>query len=450
MKKHFLLIVSLFCAGAVLGQSPSKHVVLISIDGFRPDFYIEEKWPAPYLKEMAEKGAYAQGVRGVFPSVTYPSHTTLITGAMPANHGIYYNSPFEPEGPTGRWYWEESLIQTQTLWDAVREAGLTSASFFWPVSVGAPVDYNVPEVWSPEEGYGELEVTRQHEMPKGFMAELETEVAGKLNSTTFNGDYMNREDRTGEMAAYTLEKYKPNFMTVHLIATDHFQHVEGREGPMVHKALAAADRAVGKMVEAAQRAGILAETTFIIAGDHGFVDIHSAFQPNYHLVQAGLMEPQKDRGNWKATWHTSGAAAFLHLKDPKDKKTLQQVKEIYQNLPQQYKKLFRLVEQEELKSIGADPTISLAIAPVKGIAIASGYEAPLKSASGGTHGFFPDSKDIQTGFIAYGAGIKAGVVISLMGLEDVAPVISHLLSLSFKVKDGVFLPGIVEQQEMPK
>ena len=40
---------------------------------------------------MAREGAHANGVRGVFPSVTYPSHTTLVTGARPANHGILFN-----------------------------------------------------------------------------------------------------------------------------------------------------------------------------------------------------------------------------------------------------------------------------------------------------------------------------------------------------------------------
>jgi len=53
---------------------------------------------------------------GIFPSVTYPSHTTLITGAYPAEHGIYYNTPFQPEGATGIWNSETELIKTETLW----------------------------------------------------------------------------------------------------------------------------------------------------------------------------------------------------------------------------------------------------------------------------------------------------------------------------------------------
>lgn len=52
------------------------------------------------LHRMVNEGVSADGVRGVFPSVTYPSHTSNLTGAMPARHGIYYNWPFEPQAAT--------------------------------------------------------------------------------------------------------------------------------------------------------------------------------------------------------------------------------------------------------------------------------------------------------------------------------------------------------------
>jgi predicted AlkP superfamily pyrophosphatase or phosphodiesterase len=306
-------------------KSLTKHVVLISIDGFRPDFYLEEKWPAPNLKTMAKEGTYALGVRSVFPSVTYPAHTTIITGAYPATHGIYYNSPFEPDGETGRWYWNSNLIKTETLWDAARKSGKISASLIWPVSVGAPIDYNIPEVWTLDSSYGRIKPMEDNETPKGLLKEMEGAVLGKMNETTFNGDYLNREDRTGEMGAYLLEKYKPNLMTIHLIATDHFQHEQGRNGKKVYTAIAAIDRAIGKIIEAAERAGISDETTFIITGDHGFVDIHSAISPNIWLKEEGLLQEQENASTWKAKFHTSGASAFLMLKDKNDKATLEKV-----------------------------------------------------------------------------------------------------------------------------
>lgn len=445
-KISFSIALLLILAGhaTVTAQStrPTEHVVLISIDGFRPNFYLEEKWPAPNLQTMAKEGARSLGVTGVFPSVTYPSHTTVITGYPPAKHGIYYNAPFEPNGQTGRWYWENELIQVPTLWHAVRKDGMTSASFLWPVSVNAPIDYNIPEFWSLENG-GRIEPMRQMETPKGLMAEMELIVLGKLNERTFNGDYLNREDRIGDMAGYILETYKPNLITLHLIATDHFQHSEGRDGPMVYKSIAATDRAIGKIMEAAERAGLMDKTTFIVTGDHGFVNIHSSLSPNIWLVNEGLMEDKPDRGNWKAAFHTSGASAFLHLKDKNDQESLAKVEEILSELPENIKKLFRVVDREELDKVGADPNAVLALAPVQGISFSGSTGGDvLKSAKGGTHGYFPDFDEIETGFVAWGAGIRENVEIQEMGLVDVASVVKYLLDLSIELPESTFYPGI--------
>ncbi|WP_090261064.1 alkaline phosphatase family protein [Roseivirga pacifica] len=446
MKRIIMSCLLLVSSVAVFAQSRlSDHVVLISIDGFRPDFYQEEKWPAPTMKWMAERGVKAEGVRGVFPSVTYPSHTTLVTGAKPGNHGIYYNSPLSTNGENPGWYWYEKEIKVPTLWDAVQQAGMKSASFIWPVTVDAPIDYNIPEFWYLTGG-DRIQPMLDKDTPDGFFEELEREVTGKINPNTFNGDYLNREDRTGEMAAYVLEKYKPNFITLHLIATDHFQHEGGRDGEKVPMALAAADRAIGKIKEAAERAGISDRTTFIITGDHGFVNVHSRLSPNVWLANAGLITAEKTSADWKAVFHTSGAAAFLHLKDSNDKKTLEQVRQVLNDLPEKTKKLFRVVEKEELMAVGADPNAELAIAPVRGIAMSSAAQGnDVVPGSGGTHGYFPDFKDIETGFVAYGAGIKSGLEIQQLGLEDVAPLISALLSLEFEAKDGVLMPGILKQ-----
>ena len=446
MKKQILVLLLLMICAVANAQQAAQHVILVSIDGFRPDFYMEAKWPAPNLKWMAENGTKAEGVRGVYPSVTYPSHTTLITGAKPARHGIYYNSPFEEKGQTGAWYWYENEIKVPTLWDAVRAKGMKSAAFIWPVSVDAPIDYNIPEFWYLKEGTDRIEPMRDKDVPNGFFEELETEVLGKMNNNTFNGEFFNREDRTGEMAAYVLEKYKPNFIALHLIGTDHFQHQGGRDGEMVPFAVAAADRAIGKIKEAAERAGILENTTIIISGDHGFVDVHSLLSPNVWLANAGLMSTAQDRGNWKAAFHTSGAAAFLMLKDPKDIKTLTQVKQILNDLPEKTKKLFRVVSKEELAQVGADPNAFLAIAPIPGVAMsgsASGDD--LKRGSGGTHGYFPDFKQIETGFVAWGAGVTKGKLVHKIGLEDVAPIIAALLGLDFTAADGVLFPGILKR-----
>lgn len=444
--KHFTITDLLGILGLFncFGQA-AKHVVIISIDGFRPEFYKDPSWPAPNLRKLAGSGVYADGVRGVFPSVTYPSHTTIITGAMPAKHGIYYNSPFEPEGQTGRWYWEESLIKTETLWDAVHQAGLKSASVAWPVSAGAPIDYNIPEVWSLDKNVDRLAPIRQQATPAGLFEEIELNATGKLTPDDLNSDYMSTDENGSRMAAYLIKKHKPNLLTLHLYCVDHAAHGEGRYGEHVSAAVATADRAIGNILEAIEKAGIQDSTAIIITGDHGFVDIHTSIAPNVWLAGKGLTGSSGT--SWKAKFHTSGAAAFLMLKNKDDRKTLSQVRALLESLPESQKKLFRVVERAELDKIGADPAAVLALAPVKGIAMSSAAEGePIRPAKGGTHGFFPDFDEIQTGFIGSGAGFNKGVVLPVMGLEDIAPVVAKLLGLPFKAIDGVLYPGLLTRE----
>jgi predicted AlkP superfamily pyrophosphatase or phosphodiesterase len=287
MKKIFIA----FCLVSASLQSfsqQSKHVIIISIDGLRPDFYREDKWATPTLHKMVAEGVSADGVRGVFPTVTYPSHTTIITGAMPLKHGIYYNTPFEPDGATGKWYWETSFIKVPTLWEAAGKAGLKTASVYWPVSVGAKIDYNIPEIVSLDKSVERTSPQRTLSTPKGLFEEVELNATGKLNDEKLSSDFSSADENGSRMVAYIIKKYKPNLMTFHVFAVDHAEHAEGRDGEHVRKAVAGADHAVNNILEAIEQAGIKDSTTVIVTGDHGFVDIHTNIAPNVWLTQNGL------------------------------------------------------------------------------------------------------------------------------------------------------------------
>ena len=441
MKKIFLML-CIICSFRTFSQ-PSKHVILISIDGFRPDFYREGKWPTPTLHKMAQEGVSADAVRGVFPSVTYPSHTTIITGAKPIKHGIYYNSPFMAQGSDGIWYWESNLIKVPTIWDASEKAGLITASVYWPVSVGAKIDYNIPEIWSLDKSVDRISPQRGLSTPTGFFEEIEMNATGKLDAEKLNSDFSSADENGSRMVSYIIKKYKPNLLTFHIFSVDHAQHGEGRDGEHVRLALAGADHAVNNILEAIEQAGIKDSTTVIVTGDHGFADIHSSLSPNVWLVQNNLMSKKGSVIEWKAQFQTSGAAAFLMLKDSKDTKTIDRVRSILKALPASQQKLFRVVERKELDLIGSDPNAILALAPIEGISMSSSLSGEvLKSAKGGTHGFYPDFQHIHTGFLAVGAGIGKGI-LPMMGLEDIAPLVAKLLGLDFKAPDGILYPGML-------
>lgn len=416
--------------------------MIVSIDGLRPEFYLDGRWPAPTLQMMAREGAHAQLVRPGFPSVTFPSHTTILTGALPARHGVYYNAPFEPAGQTGRWYWEASSIRVPTLWHAVRAAGLKSGSVKWPVSLGAPIDYDLPDVWSLDPDVPAVEAIRRHAQPAGFMEEVERNATGKLHGSNFTSGHLASVIRSGQIASYLLETYRPALITLHLISTDTFQHQDGRESERVRRAVAASDRAIADVLETAERLKILERTAFIVTGDHGFSDVHSRLAPNVWLTAAGLRRETADRGNWQATFY----GGFLHLRDQNDTTTAARVREIIASRPDAERRLFRVVEREELDRIGADPRVPFALTTIPGVSMSDAATgAAVAAAQGGTHGFYPDFPEIHTGFIGWGAGFRKGAVVPVMGLEDVAPLVAALLGLRFEAPDGILLPGVLQR-----
>src|SRR5262245_49691525 len=124
------LWVGLFLIFALCLSAPAQRntapVMLISIDGLKPDYVLEADKHGlrlPNLRRFVREGSYATAVTGVTPTVTYPSHVTLVTGVSPASHGIFANTPFDPFGKNqGGWYWYAEDIRVPTLWDACAEA----------------------------------------------------------------------------------------------------------------------------------------------------------------------------------------------------------------------------------------------------------------------------------------------------------------------------------------
>jgi arylsulfatase A-like enzyme len=422
------------------------HLVLVSIDGLRPEFYQDVSWPAPTLQQMAREGVHAERQRGVFPSVTYPSHTTLVTGALPARHGIMNNRPFEPAGQTGRWYWEASAIQVPALWDVLHAAGRTSAAVSWPVTVGATIDWVVPEVWALE-GDDRLAPMRATTRPEGLWQELEREATGRISPRNYSADFMSRDDTTAAIASYLFETKRPTLLLVHLLAADHFQHEAGREAPVTRRSVAAVDRALSRLRETVERTGLRERTAFIVTGDHGFVDVHTEVAPNVWLAQAGIQGTAPDRGRWRATFHTTSGSAFLHLAEGEGEEVTAQVRRLLEALPQNQRRLFRIVERDELDAIGADPRAPFALAAPLGIAFTDRAAGPdLASASGAQHGYFPsDFSEIYTGFVGWGAGFARGMTVHEIRQEDVAPIVARLLGLDFEAPDGQAPLGVLAQ-----
>ena len=418
-------ILIVLITNSVWAQNTDKHVVLVTIDGFRPDFYLEDRWNTPNLKAMKQEGAHAYGVNGVFPSITYPSHITIVTGVPPAKHGIFYNALFEKDSTTkGQIYWHFDQITSPTLWEVAQQAGLKAASVNWPVSVGAPTVFNISDV-----GAKGQKVLEDSTNPRGISELLKQKLLNNAPEIKVGID-----KNVASIAAWVIKTEKPNFMTVHLLGMDHPQHVHGRNGSEIEQAIVRADSAVGMIRTAIAEAGIKDKTLLIITGDHGFYDVSTTVSPNVWLKDWKLMESEND---WKAKFHTAGGGAFMFLKDKNDVATLNTVLSKLKALPEADKKYLQIVDAKELGAIGADPNVVLALTGLNGAAFSARTNAlAVDKGKGGTHGYFPDTRNIQTGFVAEGTSLKKGTRIQEMNLKDLSAIVVKYLGITMPTSEG--------------
>jgi len=420
-------------------EKTAPLLVVISVDGLRPDYVTAADAhgaKVPHLRKFLHEGTYAQGVTGVIPTVTYPSHTTLMTGVWPAKHGILANQTFDPlqknhEG----WYWYAEDIRVPTLWDAAAAAGRTTASIQWPVTAGAKINWNIPEIW--RAGTSEdAKLVRVVSTP-GLLAEAKAAVGeyrGGIDATPES------DEVRGKYAVWILENKRPGFLTLHLIALDHIEHEAQPFSPKAMAVLERLDAVIGKVWAAAER--VAPGNAFVaVVSDHGFTTYDQQLNLFAAFRKANLFSVD-DRGkisDWRAMpWETGGSAAIV-LKNPKDALTLATVRTLLGKLAADPANgIDRVLEGDELHRRGGYPNASFFVGLKTGWRTGSALSGPVVSSvkAGGTHGELPDLPDLRAAFFLVGPGVPAGKNLGLIDMRDVAPTLAKEAGLTLPTADG--------------
>ena len=422
------------------------RVVLISVDGLVPSLYLDPTSPAPAMQQLFREGAHARAVRSVFPALTYPGHTTLATGALPARHGICNNRELIPVADPP-WLRDASRIRVPTLWDAVRARGGTTAAVLWPLTLGADIDWCLPEIWPGGDG-NLVDALRGSDRPRGFLEELEREATGRLSPENFNNKWISHDLRVALLAEYLFERYRPTLLLVHTQASNQVPQEPDWRNPRRARSVSGSDQIVNMILEVVERTKTWDTTAVIVTGDHGNTEVHTQIRPNIWLIEAGLRGPKlEDDEHWRACFYALGGSAFLRVRDPLGENmagNVAAVRRVLDALPEAKRKLFRVIDRDELDALGADPDAPLALAAERGFVIDDRTEPPdLQPNPGMSHGHHPDLPDMHTGFVAKGAGIRAGAEIPLLPLTSIAPLVAELLGLDFDAPDGVSYPGLL-------
>jgi predicted AlkP superfamily pyrophosphatase or phosphodiesterase len=425
-----------------LGRSQSALLV-ISLDGMRPDYVLqadEHGLKIPHLRRLLVDGAHASGVRGVLPTVTYPSHTTILTGVWPAKHGIYSNVVTDPLGKNlDGWYWYAEDIRVPTLWDAAAKAGMKVGSVSWPVSVGAKsVTYLIPEYWRAPKSADDLKLERAISTP-GLLDEIQTQAGPYVMDldAAVEGD----QQRTKYAVAILREK-KVQFMTVHLAALDHIEHRGGPFSPEANAALEQLDKMVGELEDAEEAS--FSKVTVCVLSDHGFARTDHRFNILKPFADAGLvtLNSAGKITEWKAYPKQDGGSAEIYLKDARDEAMRGKVRELLQRLAADSGNgIQQILDAKEIAASGGDPEASFWVDMKINFSVeanATGQTGPKKV--GGTHGYMPSHPELLASFFIAGPGIMRGLDLGSIDMRSIAPTLAGCLGVPFTTGDLKALP----------
>jgi predicted AlkP superfamily pyrophosphatase or phosphodiesterase len=444
-RRLLLSLLPLLLLSAALPSCLAAPVLMISIDGLKPEYVTQADshgMKIPYLRSLLRNGSYAEGVIGVWPTVTYPSHTTLLTGVSPAEHGILNNHEFDPKFDFSYgWYWYAAGIRFPTLWQVAHQAGLRTASVGWPVSVGATdVDWLIPEYWRVSSSSGALnpfdrDLIAALSRPDTLLKQLEPAIGPYMmgNDTSIGGD----EIKT-RYSLEILRRYKPALMTIHLSSLDESEHEYAPFSPEANQDLEAIDGMVARLANAALECN--PSTIIVIVSDHGFDALTHTVNLYIPFLKAGLMQAAVDAEgkstrivSWKAQpWLAGGMAAIL-LHDKDDRQTERQVGDLLQTLAANPDNgISAILDRNAIKKTGGFPDAAYVVVLKPGYttgAATSGNLVLDTASERGGHGFSPEFPQMRASFFIAGTGIARHRDLGIIDMRQIAPTLAGILNL---------------------
>jgi len=453
MKASSALLLATILSACSTTFADDRHVVLITLDGFPAYLFSDPRAPIPTLRKLAAEGVWAEGMRVSNPSITWPNHTTLVTGVTPAKHSVLFNGVLVRDPEARRVMIDPArdqadLVAVPTILDIAHKAGLATAGINWPCTRNAAsIDDNFPDV----PGQIDFMTPRLKEELRadGVLPVATQQEWAKLSSPQWEGIWT-------EAACYVIRHRKPNLLLLH-IGPDAVHHSYGPQTMAGYTACALADREVRDVLTALGDAGIWGQTTVIVTADHGFAGNKKLVEPNVLLRKEGLLNAAPTgliTGQVQVI--SEGGTAFVYFNDPQ---AASQLRDKVIKLFQGQEGIAEVIIPDRYPSLGLpspdkNPHIGeLLLAAQDGYAfggIATGEDAVRPAVIGvsmvGNHGYLNSNPMMNAVFIAAGRGILKGKSIGVIDNTSVAPTIAALLGVQMPSAEGAPLSDILAKE----
>lgn len=420
-----------------------NKLVVISADAM-VDADIPHLMTMPNFSEFLKRASAVKHVRTIYPTVTYPAHTTMMSGAYPEKHGVFSNEDLTVGEPRQPWCWFNRSSRVRDIFHAAKAAGYTTAGVFWPVTGCHPaIDYLVDEYWPQFEGDTLIDAFRR--------AGSSDDVIEKIVRPNIREGRMQIHPDADEMgfrfAVSMIREYQPDLLMFHPANIDGMRHRYGLFNEHVTQALDDTDRWLGEIIRATKDAGVYDQTNFVLMSDHGQMNIQRVINLNVVFADHGLIRVDGD-GNvtgWDAFTHSAGMCDYVFLKPGADEALREKVYELLLHLRDEgiygVSEVFTRAEVKErerldgpfdfvLETDGYTAFGQRAVRPMVTTFDSSDYRY-----GHATHGYLPD-KGPQPVFYAAGPAVKPGVEVERRPIVDMACTMARILGVELPDAQG--------------
>ena len=394
--RRYCLLLSVILFVSFFGQAAQPSdlkatVILISIDGFRPDYI--ERTASPALHILVKEGVQAKALISSFPSMTFSNHYTIVTGLYPEHHGIISNTFYDPDfnatyrmsGPTSR---ESRWWGGEPIWVTAELQGRISASFFW---VGS-----------------------------------ETEIRGKRPTYWKNYDgKIPNSDRVDTVLSWIdlpVEK-RPSLITLYFSLIDEVGHDYGPDSPKTLHAVEQIDSVLGRLIRGLRKRNIYDVVDVVLVSDHGM----SQQSPDRVIYLEDYIDSTDAR---VVDWSPNLA---IIPSSGKEEKVYNALKNAHEHL-----KLYRKEEIPDRFHYRNNRRIT----PLLGVAD-DGWKIVRNRTQGGSrrfsyggHGYDPMLNSMHALFLARGPHFKSGFTAEQFENIHVYSILCRILSLKPASNDG--------------
>ena len=421
-----------------------RHVVVVSVDALvYEDLETLSKLYA--LAPRWDKMARVDRVRSIYPTITYPCHSTMMTGVYPDRHHIVNNEAPILGVEHCLWQHFRSSVKAPSIFDAAKKAGLTTAAVFWPVTGKDPaIDYLVDEYW-PQHGEDSVTAFRD----SGSSEEVIEKIV-KPNLKYLEGKHRMHPYADAFVmgcAADMLRNFQPDLLMVHPANVDSARHASGLFTSAVTNALYDTNLWLEELFKAAEDAGIYEDTNFFIVSDHGQIEIRRSVALNALLAEEGLLDvaPDGTLKDWTVFAKSGGTSALVYLKDPADQVAWNKTKIALEKLRDSevcgLGEILTEAEARERYHLGGD--FAFVIETDGWTSFSTSWLKPVQKPldnsdyrfGRATHGHEPE-KGPQPTLMAFGPDIQPGAHLDTARLVDEAPTFAHALDLTMPDTDG--------------